>query len=116
MNVPELPPAAFLRVDMFPALVRSEALPGGRLDRVRLNVTDAHVHIFGLTRAGDIELVFTADLFAVEKAPEVGIRGVRVATADGTLIEAVKSQNCGCGMGRLKGAKLYPVTPPLQAL
>lgn len=113
MNIPELPPADFLQVDLFPAKV---LLPNGPIDRVRFVVTDAHVHVLRLGTHGDIELEYTADLQSLDRASEVGPRGFRVFTQDGDLIEAHKSYNCGCGMSRIKGARFYDPMPPMRAL
>jgi hypothetical protein len=114
MNLPDLPPADFLQVDLFPAKVSGPSV--GALDRVRFVVTNAHVHIFGLTGVGDIDLKHTAELGSAVRALEVGVRGVRVVTAAGDVIEASKSLNCGCGMTRLKTAKLFNPILALQAL
>lgn len=111
MNLPSLPPAAFLQVDLFPAKVSGPSVEGGPLDRVRVLVTDAHIHILKLGRAGDIDLLFSEELSEVARAPEVGVRGVRAYTVGGDVIEIQKSLNCGCGMTRLKTAKFF--SPPL---
>lgn len=116
IKVPELPPAQYLRSDIFPATVMSPALEGGVVDRVRVIITDAHVHLFKLTPTGDIELLFSAELDSVEKAPKVGPRGVRVITAEGDQLEAKRSSNCGCGMTRLKSTRIFNPPLPLQAL
>jgi hypothetical protein len=116
MNLPELPPAQFLRVDLFPALVSGASVPDGVLDRVRLVVTDAHVHVLRLTALGDIELAHTAELDTIEKAHLLGARGVKIVTADGDHIEAIKSPNCGCGMTRMKSAKFFNPMPATRAM
>ena len=113
MNIPELPPAVHLQVDLFPAKV---SLPGETLDRVRFVATDRHIHVLKLSGIGDIELVFSAPLGSIARAAEVGVRGVRAFTTEGLVIEAQKSLNCGCGMGRLKGAKLFNPMLALEPL
>ncbi len=111
MITPDLPGAAFLQVDLFPAKVSGPSVPGGTLDRVRVIVTDAHVHILKLAGAGDIELLLSEELSEVARAPEVGVRGVRAYTTSGDVIEIQKSLNCGCGLTRIKTAKFF--SPPL---
>lgn len=114
MNIPELPPAAHLKVDLFPAKV--SGLPDGTLDRVRFVATDQHIHVLKLTGVGDVDLIFSTPLGSVARAPEVGVRGVRAFTLDGHVIEAQKSLNCGCGMGRLRNAKLFNPMLALEPL
>lgn len=116
MITPTLPPASFLQVDLFPAKVSGPSIPGGSLDRVRILVTDAHVHILQLGRSGDIELLLSEELGSFARAPEVGVRGVRIITAGGDVIEAQKSLNCGCGMTRLKSAKFFNPVLAMRAL
>lgn len=113
MNIPDLPPAQYLQVDLFPAKIE---LPDGTLDRVRVVVTDAHINVLQLERGGDLSLAYSQPITAVERDTTIGPRGFRVSLPDGTLIEAQKSLNCGCGMGRVRSAKLYHPVLPLQAI
>lgn len=114
MNIPELPPASFLRADIFPARVAGDPVEGGPLDNVRVLLTDAHLHVLRLTNEGDIALVYSAELHSIEKVP-LKPRGYRVVTAEGDEIELQKSLNCGCGMQRIKGARIFNPPLPLQA-
>ena len=116
MNLPSLPPAQYAQVDLFPAKVSGPSVHNGVMDRVRVIITDAHIHVFRLARSGDIEVEYTAELESLDRAPEVGVRGVRAFTREGDVIEVQKSLNCGCGMTRIKTARLYSPPLALQAL
>jgi hypothetical protein len=113
VNIPDLPPAQYLQVDQFPAKIY---LPDGEMDRVRVVVTDAHVNVLKLERNGDLSLAYSQPISGVERDTTIGPRGFRVFLKDGTAIEAQKSLNCGCGMGRVRSAKLYHPVLPLQAI
>lgn len=115
MNIPDLPPADFLWIDIMPAEVTGPSIPPDIGDQVRFIVTNAHVHVLKLVQGGDIDLVYTAELATIERKPELGRRTVHVTTTEGDLIVGRKSLNCNCGMGRLASAMLYRPMPPLQA-
>lgn len=116
VQVPDLPAAEYMRVDRFPATVVGESVPNGRLSEVRTVVTDAHLHIFKLSPEGNIDLVATYELDAVELVDGRRERGVRVLTTDGDEIVITRSSGCGCGMTRLKSTRLYPYPVPFTAL
>jgi hypothetical protein len=116
MNLPTLPPASFLQVDLAPARVFGPSIKEGELDPVRLVITDAHIHVMRLGRNGDIELAHTAELESVVRDLTVGPRGFRITTRDGDIIEAHKSYNCLCGQGRLKSAKFFHPVLAMRAL
>ena len=116
MKTPELPPADYIQADLFPAKVSGPSIDGGAMDRIRFVVTDRHLLILKLTKNGDIELAHEAELGTLSRAPEVGPRGFRVVTAEGDVVEAQKSLNCGCGMSRIKGVRYYDPMPPMRAL
>ena len=107
----DLPRAAFLRLDLFPAIVKGEAVLGTVVDRTRTVVTDAHVHVIRLTPIGEPELVHSWELDTFEGRPSTGYTAT---TTDGAEIFIKRSSGCGCGATRLKGLKLFDYIVPMQ--
>ena len=117
MNIPDLPPAKHFKVDLFPATVSGPSLPPGIPLETRLLVTDSHVLVFHLSNIGDVVLLYSAPLHEVVRATDVGVRGVRITTQDGDVIEAKKClECCGCGIKQLKAARVYDPPLPLEPL
>lgn len=108
MKTPDLPKAEFIRLDLFPAVVHGDAITGSVIDKVRVVITDAHVHVLRLSSIGDVELVYSFDLDAVGFVDGRRERGYTVVTGEDGNLTVKRSPGCGCGMQRLKSAKLYP--------
>jgi hypothetical protein len=108
----DLPRAQFLRLDLFPAIVKGESVLGTVVDRTRAVVTDAHVHVIRLTPVGEPELVHSWELDSFEGKPGVGYTAV---TTDGDVVSIKRSTGCGCGATRLKGLKLFDYIVPYRA-
>ena len=114
--VPDLPKAEFMRRDLFPAVVRGEAIDGGAIDNVRAVITDAHVHVIRLSPTGDLELAYSFVLDSVSYVDGRRERGMNVKTADAGDLFVGRSGGCGCGMTRLKATRLYSYPVPLTAI
>ena len=113
-TVEGLPTAPYIRLDLFPAHVTT---PTEILDRVRVLITEAHLLVIRLTPTGEPVLAMDPiELYSVEKDLTIGPRGHRVRTEDGAEILIKKSLNCGCGMTRLKVARVYDPPLPVAAL
>lgn len=102
----DLPAANFIRLDMFPAIVRGLPFPNGVIDRQRLIVTDAHIYLFGDTANGPA----VTYSWVLEDISGRNTTGYKMITEDGEVIEARRSNGCGCG-SRLRGIRPFPDTP-----
>lgn len=114
--VPALPEAKFMRRDLFPAVVRGEAIDGGAIDNVRAVITDAHVHVIRMDPNGNLELAYSFVLDSVSYVDGRRERGMDVKTVDGGDLFVGRSSGCGCGMTRLKATRLYSYPVPLVAI
>lgn len=108
----DLPRAQYLRLDLFPAVVKGESVTGGVVDRTRAIVTDAHVHILKLSPVGGVDVVYSWELDSFEGRPSTGYN---ITTTDGDEIFIKRSSGCGCGATRLKGVRVFDYTVPFQA-
>lgn len=102
----EIPPASFIRLDLFPALLSGENLPntqlGGVLDSRRLIVTDTKVLVLSDSQSGP-ELTHEWNLVDITGRATIGWT---VETEELTFVVR-RSTGCGCG-SRLRGLHLYP--------
>lgn len=115
-TVPDLPVAKFMRRDLFPAVVRGEAIDGGAVDNVRAVLTDAHAHIIRMGPNGDLELAYSFVIDSVSYVDGRRERGMNVQTAEDGDLFVGRSSGCGCGMTRLKTTRLFSYPVPLVAI
>lgn len=109
----EAPPAQYVRLDLFPAVISTKdpanPLPntqlGGVLDSKRVIVTDTKVLIFADSPTGPI-LLHDWNLVDITGKSTVGWT---IETED-RLILVRRSGGCGCG-SRLRGLRPYPGLP-----
>jgi hypothetical protein len=101
-----LPQAAFIRLDLFPASLTGPSLNGGIIERTRVIVTDSFVYAFVDGNAGP-ELRQSFELEEFTGSPLVGWTAT---VDDGDVIEIRRSSGCACG-SRLRGIAPFPGVP-----
>jgi hypothetical protein len=106
----DVPPAQFIRLDLFPALLIGDNLPnarpGGVLDAKRVIVTDTHVLVFSDSPTGP-ELTHTWALVDIQGRNTIGWT---IETDEGINFKVRRSTGCGCGT-RLRGFSPYRGVP-----
>lgn len=101
MEVSDLPPAKFRRLDLFPAQVSD--LPGNK----RVVATDSYLIIIG--EGPQIESVEAlVDFTGSNKT------GWQAEVEEGKTYQIKRAQGCGCG-SRLRGLKIYAGVPLRRA-
>lgn len=105
-----LPPAEYIRLDLFPATILTKndepltMLPDGDL---RVVVTDKYVIVLYDTNSGpDIFFSFVLEEYLGRSADKKSYNFL----AGEYLLKIARKQSCGCG-SRLRGASVYPGVP-----
>lgn len=102
----DLPTAAYIRLDLAPAILRGASLPNGVLDKRRVIITDAFVYVFSDAAGGPV-LSFTWELVDITGRPSTGYD---VTIDDGEVIHIRRSGTCLCG-SKLRGIRPFPGVP-----
>lgn len=98
-----LPEPAYIRLDLFPAIVRGDQFENGVIDRTRVIVTDAFVYIFQDTQDGPA-VVYSAELVGISGRATIGYTA---ELEEEPTILIRRSNGCGCG-SRLPGIRPFP--------
>lgn len=105
----EVPPAQFIRLDLFPAFLQGDnlpdALPGGVLDEKRVIITDTYVLVFSDGPQGP-QLLHTWPLLDFSGRNTTGWE----VTTEQYTFRVNRSTGCGCG-SRLRGFFPYQGVP-----
>lgn len=109
----EVPPAQFIRLDLFPALLIGDNLPnaqpGNVLDARRIIITDTHVLLFADSNVGPV-LAHEWPLIDIEGRNTIGWTTTVEHEGQPLTFLVKRSSGCGCG-SRLRGIFPYPGVP-----
>jgi hypothetical protein len=101
-----LPPAAYIRLDLSPATLTSPLYDGGKLEKQRIIVTDAYVYVFSDAPGGPV-LSYTYELQDFSGRSTIGYT---LTVDDGDTIHVQRSTGCLCG-SMLRGLRPFPGVP-----
>jgi len=105
----DVPPATYIRLDMYPAFVYGENLPTNPdqnvLDGKRVIITDTHMLIFSDGPQGPY-LMYSGALVDIEGRNTIGW----TVTTEEFTAQVKRSSGCGCG-SKLRSLFPYPGVP-----
>jgi len=105
-TIDELPSAAFIRLDLFPATISGPSVDGGVINDARVVATDSYLIGVIETREGFV-VAYLEELDSFSGRPTTGYTATS-PSGDEVLVK--RSGGCGCG-SKLRGLRLYPGVP-----
>lgn len=102
----DLPPAAYIRLDLSPARVSGAMFDNGVLEKRRVIITDSHAYIFVDAAGGPI----ISNQWVLEDFSGRATTGYTVTVEGGDSFEVRRSTGCLCG-SRLRSIRPFPEAP-----